>query len=76
MKKEIDTWKLAGLFDAFKKAALYFWYLFGFGLAAVLWFFPLPSTNIQAFAALGFLLVYSLLSVCLNKLEAIKQELK
>jgi hypothetical protein len=76
MKKEVDTYKLEGLFDAFKGAMLWAWYLSGAGIGACLWFFPLPQSNIQTFAFAGVFVVYTLLSVCIAKLAAIRMELK
>lgn len=75
MKKEIDTYKLDRLFDVFKNAMLWAWYLSLIGICAALWFYPLPSTNIQTFAFAGAGIFYTLLSVCISKLEGIRTEL-
>lgn len=76
MKKEIDTYKLRQLFDVFKNAILWAWYLSGVGIFICLWFFNLPPTNIQAFAFGAVFIFYSLLSVCISKLSAIRSELE
>lgn len=76
MKKEVDTWKLERLFDVFKNAMLSAWYLSGAVIAACLWFFHLPETSLQTFAFAGVFVFYTLLSVCISKLESIRTELK
>lgn len=76
MKKEIDTYKMKELFDVLKNAMLWAWYLSGIATASCLWFFPLPNTNIQVFAFSGIFIFYTLISVCISKLEAIRNELK
>lgn len=76
MKKEIDTYKMKELFDVFKGAMLWAWYLSGVAISACLWFFPLPNSSIQTFAFLGMFIFYTLISVCISKLEAIRNELK
>lgn len=76
MKKEIDTYKMRELFDVFKGAILWAWYLSGITIATCLWFFPISSTNIQTFVFVGIFIFYTLLSVCISKLEAIRNELK
>lgn len=75
MAKEIDTCKMKRLFDVFKSAMLWAWYLSAALAAAALWFFPVPQSRIQAFAFAGSFIFYTLLSVCLSKLEAIRAEL-
>ncbi len=76
MKKEIDTYKLTKLFDVFKGAMLWGWYLSGVLLAAVLWFFPAPSSHIQTFIFAGAFVWYTLLSVSIAKVDRIKGELE
>jgi hypothetical protein len=76
MKKEVDTYKLTRLFDAFHGAMLWAWYLFGIILGAVLWFFPLPQSRIQTFAFAAFFVIYTLLSVSIKKLASIRTELE
>jgi hypothetical protein len=76
MKKEIDTFKLGQLFDVFKNAMLWAWYLSAIVAAAALWFFPIPQSRIQTFAFAGSFIFYTLLSVCISKLEAIRTEIK
>ena len=76
VKKEIDTYKMKELFDVFKSAMLWAWYLSGIAIASCLWFFPLPSTSVQTFAFFGMFIFYTLISVCISKLEAIRNELK
>lgn len=76
MKKEIDTWKLQNLFDVFKNAILWAWYLIGIVISSCLWFFPLPTSNIQTFAFVAVFVLYTLMSVCISKIESIRNELK
>ena len=76
MKKEVDTYKMSRLFDAFHSALLWAWYLFGVIVAATLWFFPLPQLKIQTFAFAAFFVVYTLLSVAIKKVASIRTELE
>lgn len=76
MKKEIDTYKLDSLFNVFKRAMLWAWYLSGATIGALLWFHPIQESNIQTFAFSGIFILYTLMSVCIAKLEAIRIELK
>lgn len=76
MKKEVDTWKLEQLFETFVNAMLWAWYLSGVIIGAVLWFFPLPQSNIQTFALAGAFVFWTLLSISISKVKQIKQELK
>ena len=74
MAKEIDKWKITRLMDAFKGSLLWFWYLSGILVATVLWFFPIPQVKIQSFAFAGIFIIYTLLSVAISKIEALKNE--
>jgi membrane protein YdbS with pleckstrin-like domain len=76
MKKEIDTWKLKQLFDVFKNAMLWGWYLFGAIIAAALWFFPIPQSSLQTFAFAAVFVIYTLLSVSIAKVDRIRGELE
>lgn len=74
MKKEVDTYKLRQLFDVFKHAMLWAWYLGGVIIGVALWFFPMPQTNIQTFAWAGVLVIYSAISVAIAKVDRIRGE--
>lgn len=76
MAKELDKYKLRQLFDVFKNAMLWAWYLAAITLGATLWYFPLPSTNLQTFAFCGVFVFYTLLSVCIAKVDSIRTELE
>jgi hypothetical protein len=76
VKKEIDTWKLDRLFAVYKNATLSAWYFSGAIIATLLWLYPLENTRIQAFAFLAIFMLYTLMSVCISKLESIRAELK
>lgn len=76
MKKEIDTWKLKQLFDVFKNAMLWGWYLSAALMGAALWFFPLPQSRVQAFVYLSAFVWYTVLSISIAKVDRIKGELE
>lgn len=76
MRKEIDTYKLKSLFDVFKNALLWGWYLSGILIAAALWFFPVPSSRIQTFAFAAIFIWYTLISVSIAKVDRITGELE
>lgn len=76
MKKEIDTYKLAQLFDVFKNAMLWGWYSSAVIIAVSLWYFQLPSSRIQTFVFLGIFCWYTILSVAISKVDRIRGEIE
>lgn len=75
MKKEIDTFKLTQLFDVFKNAMLWGWYLSAAVIGTTLWFFPVPNSRIQTFAFAAAFIWYTVLSISLAKVDRIRGEL-
>ena len=76
MKKEIDTWRVEQLIEVLEYAILWGWYLSGAIIAACLWFFQLPQSNVQTFAFAAVFCWYSVLSVAITKTKQIRLELK
>ena len=74
MKKEIDTYKLTALFEVFKNAMLWAWYLSGILLTAALWFLR-PQDRWEAFAFAAVFIWYTLLSISIAKVDRVHGEL-
>lgn len=68
--------KIRDLMRGLHAALLWAWYLIGTVVAACLWFFPIPQSNLQTFFFLGWFVLYSAFSAGLAKVKEVEGSLE